>query len=332
MTTKSVVDMCGSHTPISAVEANNILPSSPPIGNSNRCWNLGRVTPIRPTLIDTSNPHDGIVLDFGTSPCCCGSNKTTYINTTVLLKEGYCQYNSVNSSVIAGNIALLTNCSERNDYLQFVIQTSVLCSNRLEWRLSVDNMTAFCTKTEAKEYMYRCAIRLKPAMPGVAIASSSRYCQNNIRLWKRFENGSEVNASLDLSPFGKDSQDSCSFVVDSYDVCHVSLVYFYSNASPQLISINGSSFLQLGSCSDSNRPLRSVWWFWVALVLGALFLTISSYIVYRYCSANSKSLHPTRKGYELVKNSKNSSDAVEDCETARKATNAKVRETFIDIL
>ena len=184
--------------------------------------------------------------------------------------------------------------------------------------------------------MYRYAIRLKPAVPGVAIVSSFRYCQNNIRLWKRFENGSEVNASLNLSPSGKDTQDSCTFVVDSNDICHVSLVYFYANASPQLISINGSSSLQLGFCSDSNRSLRSVWWFWIAVVLGALFLAISSYIIYRYCFTISKFLYPTRKGYELLKNSKNSTEAVEDCETVRtstrKATNAKVRETFIDIL
>ncbi|XP_062513393.1 uncharacterized protein LOC134189171 [Corticium candelabrum] len=194
-------------------------------------------------------------------------------------------------------------------------------------------MTAFCTKTVAKEYMYRCAIRLKPAVSGVAITSSSRYCQNNIRLWKRFENGSEVNAYLNLSPSGTDTRDSCSFVVDLNDICHVSLVYFYANASPQLISINGSSFLQLGLCSDSNRPLRSVWWFWVAIVLGALFLAISSYIVYRYWSAISKFLHPTRKGYEVLESRKNSSEAVEDCETVRtstrKATNAKTPKSFL---
>ena len=164
-------------------------------------------------------------------------------------------------------MAILTNCNGSNASLQFVVLTSVLCPNNLEWRLSVDNMTAFCTKTKAKDYMYGCLIKLKPAVSGVAIASSSRYCQNNFVLWKIFTNGSEVNVYLDLSPFKKDTTDSCSFVVDSSDICHVSLVYFYADASPQLIPINGSSSLQLGLCNDSNKPLQSIYWFCVVITV-----------------------------------------------------------------
>ena len=67
-------------------------------------------------------------------------------------------------------MAILTNCNGSNASLQFVVLTSVLCPNNLEWRLSVDNMTAFCTKTKAKDYMYGCLIKLKPAVSGVAIA------------------------------------------------------------------------------------------------------------------------------------------------------------------
>ena len=80
---ESVVDKSGSYTPISAIETDDRLPNSSAIGRIDRCWNLGNITSVILILLDISNPQQGIELDFGTSPCCCGSRDTTYINTTM---------------------------------------------------------------------------------------------------------------------------------------------------------------------------------------------------------------------------------------------------------
>ncbi|XP_062513366.1 uncharacterized protein LOC134189140 isoform X2 [Corticium candelabrum] len=313
--TKSVVDKCGSYTPISAIEVDDRLPSSPPIGRRDRCWNLGNITSVSPILLDTSNPQQGIELDFGTSPCCCGSRNTTYINTTVLLKEGYCSYDFVNSSVTAGNIAKLTNCSESNSSLQFLVQTSVLCQNHLEWRLSVKMTTAFCTKKMPKEY--RCTIELKAAAKEAVIASSFPYCQNNFLLWKTFHNGSEENASSYQLPSRKGIRDSCSFVIDSHDLCTLSIVYLYGNNTPQLIPINGSTSFQLSVCDHSDEPFYKNWWFGPALGVGVLF-TLALVVVFGIykCRQAKKTKYQRLKNNDHPEQSKVAVDRKHQTESA----------------
>ena len=303
------------------------MTNSYPIGRRDRCWNLGQVKSAPPIPLDIFKPEEGIVLDFGTSPCCSCSSNTTYINTTVLLKEGYCLHDFFNSSVTAGNTAILTNCSESNSSLQFVVQTSVLCRNHLEWRLSVKNTTAFCTVIESKKF--RCKIDLKSAIPTVVIASSSPYCQNNFLLWKRFSNGSKVNVSLNQLLLKNNIQeDSCYFVIDLQVLCKLSLVYVYANDTPQLILINGSASLQINVC-DVAKPFYSRWW----LAVGGAIVCL---VIVTICVLVCKHQRHSRDNYKSLRNSNPNRSEIpiesvnENCQSS--SLNAQVIQTCIDTL
>ncbi|XP_062512975.1 uncharacterized protein LOC134188791 isoform X2 [Corticium candelabrum] len=296
---KFVVEKCGRYTPISAIELEDSLPSSSPIGKRERCWNLGKNTTVFPIQLNISNLQEGIVLNFGTSPCCCCSSNTTYINTTVLLKEGYCQYDSLNSSVISGNIGMLTNCSESNISLQFAVQTSLLCPRHLEWRLSVENTTAFCVETKSNEY--KCTIRLNAAAPDAVISSTSMYCQNSFFLWRTLLNGSEGNASLNNVLPGKDIRDSCIFVLDLHDICTFSVVYSYASATTRLIQINGSSSFSNAACYKTCT--RGYVVLPCALAFGLGFVII---VIHVTTKPNSNCRKKCRKGYMPVQGSDSS--------------------------
>lgn len=249
---KKVLQKCGQHAPIEVIEADSHLMTPAPV-EADRCWDLGQATSVNPSLVDGDNPESGIVLNYGQTKCCSGTEKTA--NVSVLLKPGWCQNRTIKAVVTEGNLGMLTDCYESQRQLIIEVQTSILCERNIEWRLAAQNTTVSCNSSDRKQI--RCTVGLSVRAPGRQVASSSQYCQKRLQLWIRYSNSSQVNTSIGRMN-GSYSQGSCTFVVDSGDICSLSVVYSYPSALPQLLPINGRlTSIHLHTCrkQEGGIPL-----------------------------------------------------------------------------
>lgn len=261
---KEVVQKCGQHAPIQVLEVGN-RESASNIDDTDRCWNIGQITSVAPSLVNESNPESGITMNYGSTHCCLEDVRS--MNVTALLKPDDCQNGPRNGSVTQGNFLSLTNCSDPRETLEIEVKTSILCERNIEWRLSTTTSAVICNKHYTNQI--HCVIELSPEDAGRKASLSSQYCQNRFQLWLRFSNGSELNTTVS---YMEDLHESCAFHLASQDICSMSVVYSYPSALPELLAINGSSILLLGSCkeSDDGRPV----WHIVVGTTGAALLVI----------------------------------------------------------
>lgn len=232
---------------------------SPEPNNDGRCWNIGNIGDFAPSLVDGDTPESGISLHYGTTPCCSGN--LTAVNVSVLLQPGHCQDSSLGttSTVTAGNVGILTDCSILPSSLQIQVESSILCERNVEWLLSATNTTVYCYENSINR-LY-CKVNLIAQAHGRKDLSSSYYGKR-FKLWRKYFNGSEVNVSVDCTI---EFPNSCSFILDSEHICRLSVLYSYPSASSEFLTINGTTSLVLSHCRGSKEVQR-----WIPVVGGIL--------------------------------------------------------------
>jgi hypothetical protein len=250
--------------------------NTPPPWTPDNCWNVGELGAENPSLVDETDPESGILLNYGSTPCCAGNLSLTSV--IVVLKPGWCQGGIMKTSVTSGNPRLLTNCTAQQSLNEFVVEvtSSTVCHNNVEWQLSTTNSTVFCNMSNIEHL--QCNISLSPKASGRQSTSSYNYCQQRFQLWVTFVNKSE--AKMPISGITR-AGESCRFLLNSVDISNLSIVYIYPTALPSRLLINGKTvlFLRSPNSDESNLPT----WVIAVIVIGsalaiALFLVVILYM------------------------------------------------------
>ena len=262
-----VLQKCGQHAPIEMIEIDSRLTTAT-TWTSDRCWNVGEMSTMSPVFVDETNPESGILLHYGSTPCCAGN--LSYSNVTVVLKPGWCQGGIMKTNVTAGNVRVLTNCSARLPLSQLLIEvnSSFLCQNNVEWRLSTTKSTVLCNESDTDHL--HCTIGLFPQASGRKTTSSFKYCQQRFQLWITYVNNSEVNTSISRITR---AEESCRFVLNSSDISTLSVIYSYPTALPQLLPINGKTSLLLHS-PRSDEGEHTKWYVYVAAGVSTMVVVV----------------------------------------------------------
>ena len=264
VTDKQAVQKCGQHSPIVIFEQDSDL-TTPSPSQLRPCSNIGQITAHPPEVINNTNGHIEIIIDYGTTACCFRKTNLTTAHVTIVLKRNDCHKQSVETVVTAGNFDMLKSCSESNNHLIIEVNTSVLCDRNIEWRLSLTESKVFCKNEESNHVS--CTIELKREIDGRSL-SPSIYCQEKLHLSIKYFNESEVRMALpDLSMF--DSNGTCQFAFNSTNVCNISVMYTNWWTSCRPLKINGTDYFILNSCKDARVKIIVG-----ASVGGGVFITI----------------------------------------------------------
>lgn len=290
-----ITNTCGQHAPIEMIEMDSRL-NTPPPWTPDNCWNVGELGSENPSLVDETDPESGILLNYGSTPCCAGNLSLTSV--IVVLKPGWCQGGIMKTSVTSGNPRLLTNCTAQQSLNKFVVEvtSSTVCHNNVEWQLSTTNSTVFCNMRNIEHL--QCNISLSPKASGRQSTSSYNYCQQRFQLWVTFVNRSE--AKMPISGITR-AGESCRFLLNSADISNLSIVYIYPTALPSRLLINGKTVLFLRSPnSDESNHATVVAIIVVLVIVLATVLIVPVFILYK----KKHNLICFAKGYNPISDSK----------------------------
>ena len=280
-----VLRRCGQHAPIEIIETDSIL-TTPDSNVTDRCWNVGQ-TIEDPYVTNISNPSEGIIQNYGQATCSSGNR--TQIDVTVVIKPGSCKGTAVQSTVTGGNFEILKYCSGKDARLQIDVESSVLCERNIEWRLSARKTTINCTKTNTEKL--QCS--MSPRTDSTSLdAYSPRVYRDRFQIVKRFSNDSSLVTQMSI---GEDSRAPSAFIVDTHNVCNLSIFYVYPQAAPERVLINKTTTLVVNACDNTGRDATVTIVVASVISVVTVITIISAALVYRFVIKRSKGDHNTGK-------------------------------------